>query len=118
MARAPKETDFVVPVENVGQFTFGRRNMADEIKIQVEYARIIDGATPTDWLGTLAGWIATLKVLTVRAPDGWLNLDELDPFDPETYAKLNAVFGGLTEKERSFRRKPAAAGEASGSPAV
>ena len=115
MARAPRSTDFTVPIENVGLFTFARRNMADEMKIQVEYARILDGAPPTEWLGTMAGWIATLKVLTVRAPDGWVNLDELDPFDPEVYAKLNAVFGGLSEKEKSFRGKPATGSEGSGS---
>ena len=114
MARAPRSTDFTVPIENVGQFTFARRNLGDETKIQVEYARIIDGVTPTDWLGTLAGWIATIKVLTVRAPDGWLDLDELDPFDPETYAKLSAVFKGLSEKEQSFRRKPATGSEGGG----
>lgn len=118
MARTPRSTDFTVPVENVGLFTFARRNMGDEMKIQVEYARIIDGATPTDWLGTLAGWMSTLKVLTVRAPDGWVDLDELDPFDPETYAKLNAVFKELSEKERSFRGKPAAAGEGNGASVV
>jgi hypothetical protein len=114
MARAPRSTDFTVPIENVGTFTFARRNMGDEMRIQSEYARILDGATPTDWLGTLAGWMATLKVLIVRAPDGWADLDELDPFDPATYAKLSAVFGGLSEKEKSFRGKPATGSEGSG----
>lgn len=117
MARAPKETDFVVLVEGVGQFTFARRTMRDEITIQVEYARIIDGAEPTSWLQAVGGWLSTLKVLTVRAPDGW-DLDELDPLDPETYARMNAVYGGLSEKERSFRRKPTAAGEGNGAPAA
>ena len=118
MARTPKDTDFAVKIPDVGQFTFARRTMRDEIAIQVEYARIIDGATPTDWLGTLAGWLATLKVLTVRAPDGWVDLDALDPFEPDTYAKLSAVFGGLTEKERTFRRGYVAPVEGSGAGAV
>lgn len=113
MARAPKETDFVVPVEGVGQFTFARRTMGDEVKIQVEYARIIDGAEPTSWLQAVGGWLSTLKVLTVRAPAGW-DLDELDPLDPETYAKLDSVYGGLSEKERSFRRKPEPASQGTG----
>lgn len=109
MPRPPKPTDFIVPVEGVGQFTFGQRAMRDEIAIQVEYAKLIDGAPATEWLQAVCGWIATLKVLTVRAPDDW-NVEELDPLDPETYAKLNNVHGGLVEHERSFRRNKGTSG--------
>lgn len=111
MARTPQETDFVVPVEKIGNFTFGRRKMSDEIAVQVEYARIIDGVEPTAWLQAVGGWISTLRVLTVSAPPGW-DVDELDPTDPETYAKLKLVYEALSERERSFRRKPKPAGEA------
>jgi len=117
MARNPKESDFVVQVEGVGQFTFARRTMRDEISIQVEYARIIDGAEPTGWLQAVGGWISTLKVLTVRSPEGW-DLDTLDPLDPDTYAKMDAVYGGLSARERSFRRKSAEASEGNGSSVV
>lgn len=107
MARSAKENDFIVSVPDVGSFTFGRRTMADEIKIQVEYARLIEGVEPTEWLNLVGGWMAALRVMTVRAPEGW-DLDELDPLDDATYAKLAAVHSALTEKERSFRQKPAA----------
>ena len=117
MARIPKETDFNLTIPDVGPFTFARRTMRDEIQIQVEYARIIDGAEPTAWLSAVGGWISTLKVLTVRAPQGW-DLDELDPLDPSTYARMNAVHGGLSEKERSFRSKPGSAGAGTGTPEV
>lgn len=112
MARQAKDSDFVVKVEGVGSFTFGRRAMRDEIAIQVEYARIIDGVAPTEWLSLVGGWISSLRVLTVRAPDGW-DLEALDPFDKETYTKLNRVHAALLEKEQSFRRKPELASEAS-----
>lgn len=102
MARKPNVTDFDVPVEGIGTFTFGRRKMADEIAIQVEYARVIDGVQPTEWLALVAGWISALKVLTVRAPAGW-DIDEMDPLDDDTYAKLMQVHAALAEKERSFR---------------
>ena len=102
MARPAHPSDFDVPVEGIGTFTFGRRKMADEIAIQVEYARIIDGVQPTDWLALVAGWISALKTLTVRAPAGW-NVDEMDPLEDETYAKLAKVHAALVEKERSFR---------------
>ena len=110
--RTPSESDFSVPVEGVGRFVFGRRKMADEIKIQVEYAKMIDGAPATDWLALVAGWISALKVLTVRAPEGW-DVDEMDPLDDDTYAKMAKVHAALADQERSFRRKPAQGGEVS-----
>lgn len=110
MARQAKETDYTVNVEGVGVFTFGRRTMRDQIAIEVEFARIIDGVEPTVWLETLGGWLSTLRVLTVRAPDGW-DLDALDPTDAETYSKLLRVHDALAEKERSFRQQPKPAGE-------
>lgn len=103
MARRPQETDYTVSAEGIGSFTFGRRRMRDEIAIQVEYARIIDGVEPTSWLQAVGGWISTLRVLTVRAPDGW-DIDGMDPTDPETYAKIRLVYEGLSDKETSFRR--------------
>jgi hypothetical protein len=113
MAREPHPTDFTVPVDGIGTFTFARRRMQEEIKLQAEYARMIDGTTPTQWLELVAGWIAALKVLTVRAPDGW-NIEDMDPLDNETYRKLGVVHKALTDKERSFRTGTSAAGEASG----
>lgn len=113
MARAAKPSDFTVNVPDVGSFTFGQRTMRDEVAIQVEFARMIDGVEPTAWLEMVCGWISTLKVLTVRAPDGW-DLDELDPLDDESYAKMHAVHQALGEQERSFRRGPGVAGQADG----
>lgn len=103
MARTPNINDFSIPVDGIGTFTFARRKMADEIKIQVEYARMIDGVEPTQWLALVCGWMAALKVLTVRAPEGW-DIDEMDPLDDDTYAKLGRVHAALIEKERSFRK--------------
>lgn len=113
MARMPKETDFTVKVDEIGTFTFGKRTMRDEVAVQVEFARIIEGVEPTAWLQTVGGWLATLRVLTVRAPEGW-DLEDMDPLDPDTYAKLSRVHDALRDKERSFRRGPAPAGEGSG----
>jgi len=103
MARAAKPTDFRVPVEGVGEFVFAKRTMADEIKVQVEFARMIDGVEPTQWLQVVCGALADLRVLTVKAPDGW-DIDDLEPADEEVYAKLVKSHEALREKERSFRR--------------
>lgn len=102
MAREGAKTDFDVPVEGIGIFRFAKRTMRDEIKIQVEYARLIEGVTPTEWLALVCGWIASLRTLTVQAPDGW-DIDEMDPLEDETYARLQKVHSALVAKERSFR---------------
>ena len=102
MARQPKPNDFRVTVPGVGDFVFGRRTMRDEIATQVEYARVLDGVTPTPWLEAVVGAMSDLSVLTVRAPDGW-DIDAMDPHDPDTYAKLIAAHRGLCEQERTFR---------------
>jgi hypothetical protein len=102
MARKPAPTDFNVSVDGIGAFVFARRKMADEIKIQVEYSRLIEGVEPTYWLSTVAGWIAAFKVLTVVAPENW-DIDEMDPTDDVTYANMNAVHKALCAKEGSFR---------------
>ena len=113
MPRIAKETDFTVKVDGVGTFTFGRRTMRDEIAIQVEYARIIDGVEPTAWLQAVGGWLSVLRTLTVRAPEGW-DLDTMDPLDDETYARLSKVYEALVDQERSFRCGSKPAGQGSG----
>lgn len=111
MARRPNPaTDFEVDVEGIGRFIFARRTLADETKIQVEFARITEGVTPTPWLGTLVDWQCTLSVLTVNSPPDW-NVDEMDPLDDDTFSRLNAVYSALRAKELSFRRKPKQGGE-------
>lgn len=116
MARTPNSSDFIVPVEGVGDFTFGRRAMRDEIKSQVEYARITEGVAPTPWLHAIATWLSDLKVLTVRAPDGW-DIDAMDPLDENTYTRLLKVHAALAAKEGSFRGGPKQASEAPGAAA-
>ena len=105
MSRIPKDSDFTVDVEGVGRFTFARRTMRDELAIQREYADILQGVIPTDWLATVGGWISTLRVLTVHAPADWV-LDDLDPTDTVTYEKMARAHSALVEKERSFRLGP------------
>jgi hypothetical protein len=113
MAKTPKPTDIRVTVPDVGDFVFAKRTMRDEIATQVEYARMIDGVSPTPWLEAVCGAMADLSVLTVKSPEGW-DIEAMEPHDPETYAKLIAVHRGLLEKERTFRRGSAKADEAGG----
>jgi len=103
MLKKPKPTDFLVDVADIGSFVFARRTMADEIKIQVEYADMIAGVPPTQWLSDLCGWISVLRVLTVSAPKDW-NIDEMDPLEKETYENLMLVFLALRSQEETFRK--------------
>lgn len=103
MSRIPSNTDFQAPVDGIGTFTFARRRMRDEMAIAAEFSRLTEGVeTPTPYLASVAGWISTLKVLTVASPDGW-DIDAMDPLDEDTYANLVKVHTALREKEGSFR---------------
>lgn len=101
----PSPTDYVVPLPGIGDFTIARRMMADHLKINVEYSRITEGIKPSEWLDTLATCISVIKVLTVRAPDGW-DIDRMDPFEAKTYQQILDLHTLIAEKEGSFRQKP------------
>lgn len=111
--RLAQPTDFFEDVEGIGRFRFAKRKMADEIQIQRLFAEYTGGIAPTAWLLTLGEYLSTLRVLTVTAPEGW-NLDDLDPLDEETYAKLGRVFVALREREETFRGRSKPQGEGSG----
>lgn len=111
MARIPSNTDFQVTVDGLGTFTFGRRRLRDELAIAAEFSRLTEGVdTPTAYLASVAGWIATLKVLTVAAPEGW-DIDAMDPLEEDTYTNLVKVHSALREKEGSFRSGSKQTGE-------
>lgn len=112
MSRPSAPTDFFVDVPDIGNFSFAKRKLADEMRITAEYSRLTEGVeTPTTWLEIVAGWISALKVLTVTAPPGW-DIDEMDPLDQDTYTQLGKVHQALRDKESSFRQKPSTGVEA------
>ena len=111
--RFESSNDFPVAVDGVGTFMFGYRKLADELRIQVEYARITEGVPATVWLFNLATYLSALRVLMVKAPAGW-DLEELDPLDEDTYVLIERVYSALRAKEDSFRPKRGKAGEAAG----
>lgn len=97
--------DYSVTVEGVGTFTFARRKLSDELRVQAEHSRIIDGVEqPTVWLHSLATWMSTLRVLMVAAPIGW-DLEELDPIEPDCFEQISSVYAAMRVKEDSFRKK-------------
>ncbi|HWY24442.1 MAG TPA: hypothetical protein VNX47_05950 [Nevskia sp.] len=94
---------FPATVPGVGEFIFRRRTMGAYIQIKAEVSRYLDGvAVPTADLNKMAFAFATLKVLTIKAPEGW-NLDALDSDDEEAWVKVGAVQGVLEERLKFFR---------------
>lgn len=105
--RAASDSDFVVSVEGVGDFSFARRTVGDAIKIRREYLRLCGDTGDADLeLSLYSNVVAAIKVLCVSAPDGWGDVEKLDltasanPLDD-----LLRVFDALKEKEDSFRRQ-------------
>jgi hypothetical protein len=97
------DRQFTVPIESIGVFTFSRRTLRDEVRIQAAYARLTEGAeTPTNVLHNLATWISCIQVQLVEAPKGF-DLDALDPFDDETYRKLSKIYEEVMASEARFR---------------
>ncbi len=112
MPRQPKPTDFVLPVEGIGVFTFARRTMREQIAIELEYAKYTEGfPMVTEALHMMATSFAELKCLTVQAPDGW-DIESMDFEDEESVDKIMKVWGALRDKLSSFRRKTGNGGNA------
>lgn len=103
MSRTPAR--FPVEVPDVGTFIFRRRTMRDQLLMQAEFQRLAAGLDrPEERMAAEA--LATLPFLTVESPLGW-DFDALDPLDPEDWARLGAVYGGLRQAEGKFRGEPA-----------
>lgn len=110
----PGPATFTLNVDGVGTFTFHRRTMREEMRIAAEHSRITEGVDkPTPYLELVSTWMATLKVLTAKPPEGW-DIDNMDPLDGDTYVRLQSVFSALRAKEGSFRGQPASGGQAAG----
>lgn len=93
----------VVDVPELGRFVFAHRTFRDEMKIQVEVHRILDGETNAPaYLQHFAIMYATLATLTKGAPEGW-SIEDLDPLDDASYTRLEEVFVALRDAESAFR---------------
>jgi hypothetical protein len=94
---------FTVTVDGLGEFVFARRNMRRNIAIGVETSRLNEGVDVGEFLEVFIAATATLKCLTVSAPDGW-DIDEMDPFEADSYSKVMSAWSALRDKEESFRK--------------
>lgn len=105
---------FQIQIEGVGAFEFRHRRLRDEMRVAAEYSRLTEGVdNPPAWFDQLARMVATVKILTVKGPEGW-DVDAMDPLDGETYATITKVYAALRDKEDFFRSRPGQGGETAG----
>jgi hypothetical protein len=100
MTRGASKADFVVTVDGIGTFTFGRRVFRDQFAIGAAYARLSEGQPLDQTDSAFANMVAELQVLTVAAPPEW-DIDTLDPEDG--YGIIRKVWSALRDKEIAFR---------------
>lgn len=95
------ERTYTRPVPGIGDFIFRRRVLRDQIRIEAEAIRMLNGPTTDPNLHNIALAVGTLSVLTVNAPEGW-DLEALDPLIPSSVSQLWQVYGVLRAAEDEF----------------
>ncbi|RVT91415.1 hypothetical protein EOD42_22430 [Rhodovarius crocodyli] len=101
-----QSTVFPVKVDGIGAFTFRRRTIGDEIKIQAAYDEMVGGlAEPSSYLDSLATAMATYTVLANTWPGGWApaEVKEMDAVMDDRIKDLLRVHGAFCLREDVFR---------------
>jgi len=114
--RQPKDSDFFIPLPDVGVFRFGRRTYGDKVKIRAMYLSLVreHGDEDPD-LSIYSSFIATFSVLCVEAPEGWSDLADLDLVSTDDNEdRIFTLFHLLKEKEDSLRKGDTKSSEAAG----
>ena len=104
---------FAVEVDGIGSFTFRRRTIRDQFRIEAEANRMLGGPVEDDMLKMGAAAFATLLALTVEAPPGW-DIEAFDPLDDVSTARVFLVHRRLRETEATFRAGTGGAGAGTG----
>lgn len=102
--RAAAETDFTIPLPEVGDFVFARRTMGDMIKIRSDYLKLI-GTNDGDYeMDLFCGFTAAYNTLIVSHPESWTS--DLSALDVNAVGmdKVFELSNLLYAKESSFRR--------------
>lgn len=111
--RKPRDTDFFLELDGIGQFRFGRRTYGDRCHIRAKYLELTHGVTNDDQLSTYASMIAAYSILCVECPKGWEDIENTSIRDFEDN-KLFDLFAAWGPKEDSFRKGGETEGKSSG----
>lgn len=110
--RAPRETDFFIPIDGVGTFRYGRRTLGDRMRIRAQYLRYTEEFGDDDPnLSMYAGMFSTHSVLCVEAPSGWEDLADIDATDEDKVEAAFKLFTELKKMEDSFDKGVVKSGE-------
>ncbi|MFT8945942.1 MAG: hypothetical protein ABF876_05095 [Acetobacter aceti] len=106
---------YKVPVAGIGEFTFRRRTMRDQIRIEGEQEKLLGGPATSysKGLRIVSEAMATLYVLAEETPTGW-TVENADPLDPDVSVRILKVWEAFREEERGFRQGAASAGAVDG----
>ena len=110
--RQPKDTDYIIPLPDVGDFRFGRQTFADRAKIRADYISITKANTDPD-LSAFALILAKHANLCVDAPGEWQDFSNMEVTQWKE-SKLFELYALLAEQESSFRFGAAQGGQAAG----
>lgn len=103
---------YKIDVGGIGEFTFRRRTMRDQIRIEGEQEKLLGGpvGTYSKGLQIISEAMATLDVLAEEVPPGWA-VEDADPLDPGTSDRIMNVWEAFREEERGFRKGAPSAGQ-------
>ncbi|MBT3196816.1 MAG: hypothetical protein HN842_05265 [Gammaproteobacteria bacterium] len=101
--RAPKDSDFPIKVEGVGDFTFARATIGDFMRIRVIANKFSEGIKTDNELIVISMAVARISVLFISGPNKWGNLDSIEGLDKSMMGDLIKIFDALTEQEATFQ---------------
>ena len=88
-----------------GQFTFRWRDMATQVAVERLISELTGGQSkPAPALYWLASTTALFRTLVAEVPEGFV-FDDLDPVDPDTYNRLQAIVEAHSKAEKTFRQR-------------
>jgi hypothetical protein len=98
MLLSPTERTFTGEVENIGTFTFKYPRLTDDLEIDAKSAQLLsENPNPSVYASNVAYQMATLSLVTVKAPKGW-DLNNL-----YSYKELDAVYRVYLQEIQRFR---------------
>lgn len=110
-----KNETYVLDLDGVGQFEVLRLTQRQRLRVLTEQARLTEGLEDLpETLMQEASITAAVKVLVVKAPEGW-DVDLIDPLDEDgSYSAMQRLYAAISEREQRFRGKTASAGTGAG----
>ena len=109
---APKDSDYVIDMPDVGNFRFAKATLSDRAAIRARYLALVKDSEDSE-LQAFATILAKHAVLCVDAPKEWRDLDTLAMTEWHEQ-QLVILYSKLNEMEHSFRTSAIQGSQAQG----